>query len=86
MNKTEILESIFNSLDEGDRRVDVGGPIIETLIKEYCMKGEYTGARRVFDMIEGPCNGQCLRAMLLACAVDSSGPRWEEVRLWVDAI
>ena len=79
-NKKEKLEYIFDKLDVADRHADVGGSVIEALTNEYGRKGSYDSARRVFDMIEGPCNGHWLRAMLLACATASPGPRWEEVR------
>ena len=74
-----MLEYIFEKMDPEDRYVEIGGSIIEALIKEYCRMGSYDNAKGVFDMIQGPCNGQCLRAMLLACARARPTPRWEEV-------
>lgn len=52
---------------------------MEALINEYCTMGAYDDAKRVFDMIQGACNGQCLRAILFACARAHPAPRWEEV-------
>ena len=78
-NKREKLEYIFDKFDPSDRYVEVGGMIIESLINEYCTMGAYDDAKRVFDMIQGPCNGQCLRAILFACAKALPAPRWEEV-------
>lgn len=76
--KLEVLESIFEGMKGADRFVDVGGPVIEALINEYGRHGAYSEAERVFDMINGPANGPCLRAILNACATADPEPRWEE--------
>jgi hypothetical protein len=73
------LEAIFDSMEVADRRVDVGGAVIEALIMEHGKNGSFDKAKRVFDMVEGPTDGPCLRALLSACATSNSGPRWEEV-------
>ena len=78
-NKLEILENIFAEMDYGDRFVDVGGSVIEALINEYGQTGCYANATRVFESINGPCNGACLRAILKACATADPEPKWEEV-------
>jgi len=77
--KLEALEDIFKGMKGADRFVDIGGPVIEALINEYGRNGAYSEAERVFDMINGPANGPCLRAILNACATADPEPRWEEV-------
>jgi pentatricopeptide repeat protein len=76
-----VLEAIFSTMDASDRSADVGGPVMEALIKVYGQMGSYEEAKRIFDMIEGPSNGPCLRAILFACSTAHPSPRWEEV--WV---
>ncbi|CAB9519440.1 Pentatricopeptide repeat-containing protein [Seminavis robusta] len=77
-NKLVQLEGVFKSMDSSDLNVDVGGAVIEALIAEYGRQGSYERAKQIFDKIEGPSNGPCLRAMLSACATAGSGSKWEE--------
>jgi hypothetical protein len=78
-NRLKNLETIFDSMEVADRRVTVGGAVIEALILEYGKQGSFGKAKRVFDLVEGPTDGPCLRALLSACATSDSGPQWEEV-------
>lgn len=75
--KSEMLEHILSLMKPYEMRVNVGGPILEVLIRQYGAGGKYTEARRVFDLIQGPVDAKCLRAMLYACSAGEP-PRWED--------
>lgn len=80
INKTETLEAVLHTMNDSDLYVSVGGPVIEALINEYGKIGSFSDAKRVFDIVKGPTNGRCLRAMLHACGTAHPRPMWEEVR------
>ena len=77
-NKTAILEHIYNATRVKERSVDISGPVTEALIRAYGQEGSYEKAKLVFDSIEGPTDGSCLRAVLFACAKAEPSSRWEE--------
>jgi pentatricopeptide repeat domain-containing protein 1 len=76
-DKLLLLEPIFDSFDANDRRVDVSGPIMASLISTYGSLRRFEDARRVFLTIEGPVDAACLRAILFACST-ASPPQWNE--------
>jgi pentatricopeptide repeat domain-containing protein 1 len=51
---------------------------LEALIRTYGQAGLFEQASHVFEMIEGPADSSCLRAMLLACSTAKPRPRWEK--------
>lgn len=71
------MQYIVSLMNPFEMRASVGGPIFETLIRQYGAGGKYVEARRVFDSIEGPVDANCLRAMLYACSAGEP-PRWED--------
>lgn len=79
-NTTDTLEMIWATMEGSERFTDVGGTVIEALIKAYGKAGSYSDAKRVFDSIEGPTDSASLRAILLACAKAEPTPLWKEVR------
>ena len=60
-----------------ERTVAIGGSVFEALIKVYAMQSKFEEALRTFTKINGRVDGQCLRAILLACST-ADPPRWED--------
>jgi hypothetical protein len=58
-------------------QASLGGRVLEAMIINYGMQRRFDDAHTVFDMITGPTDGPCLRAILSACSM-ASPPRWEE--------
>jgi hypothetical protein len=75
--KEQMLEQILNSMDSEDRMIRVGGPIFEALRSFFGEQRRFDDSSRVFEMIRGPIDGPCLRAMLFACCT-TSPPKWED--------
>lgn len=73
-----MLEHILSLMNPNEMRANVGGlPILEALIRQYGAGGKYAEARRVFELIKGPVDARCLRAIIYACSVGEP-PRWED--------
>jgi len=75
--KSEMLEHILTLMNPSEMRAGIGGPILEALIRQYGAGGKYAEARRVFELIRGPVDAKCLRAMLYSCCAGEP-PRWED--------
>ena len=75
-DELSLLESIVDLMDATEFSVKTAGPILEALIMEYGMNDRFDDALWVFNMICGPTNGPCLRAILSACALVTD--RWED--------
>ena len=77
-----LLEGVLSQMSERDRRVSIGGPLFESLIKCHGDKVEagssHSAARAVFDQIIGPVDNACLSSML---RVYSSTSMWEEATM-----
>jgi pentatricopeptide repeat protein len=75
--KSEMLQHILTMMSPYEMRANVGGPILEALIRQYGAGGRYSDASHVFEQIQGPVDAGCLQAMLYACAAGEP-PRWED--------
>jgi pentatricopeptide repeat domain-containing protein 1 len=75
LNVLDLLETIMSRMEASDFSVKTAGPILEAVILEYGMNDRFDDALWVFEMIYGPTNGPCLRAILSACALSY---RWQE--------
>lgn len=78
--KAALLEGVLSRMTERDRRVEVGGPLFEALIKLHGEVGSYKAAKMVFDQIIGPCDDSCLSAILRVCS-STTPPNWKEAVL-----
>jgi hypothetical protein len=72
-----MLEHILSLMNPYEMRANVGGPILEALIRQYGAGGKYAEARGVYELINGPVDAKCLRAMIYACSAGEP-PRWED--------
>lgn len=72
-----FLTEVFQSLEPEECKVQICGPILDTLIQDFGSLGMYQEARYVFDSIKGPIDAACLRAMMFACSMESP-PEWQE--------
>ena len=66
----------MSQMDVSEMRSSLGGRVLEAMIITYGMQQRFDDALWVFDMITGPADGPCLRAMLSACSM-ASPPRWQ---------
>jgi pentatricopeptide repeat protein len=74
--KVALLWRIYGTMTRRDRRVLVGGSVLESLITSYGALMHFDEAEAVFNSIAGTSDASCLRAILFACS-QASPPRWE---------
>lgn len=77
LDKTSTLERIVGKMNQAELETRSGGAVLEALIRQYGSDSRYEDASRVFEMIQGPSDSYCQRAILYACSA-SVPPRWEE--------
>ena len=80
--RASLLEGVLSAMPKSDKVVAIGGPIFQSLIRNYGsmdISTSYQAARRVFDSIVGPSDDGCLSAMLKVCS--QSTKRAEEALL-----
>lgn len=75
--KAALLEGVLSRMPKKDRRVEVGGPLFEALIKLHGGEGSFKAAKMAFDQIIGPCDEPCLSAILRVCS-STSPTHWKE--------
>jgi len=77
--KVKLLNGVLSVMPGNDRRIQIGGPIFEMLIRNHGNTTDpdtsYRAARMVFDSIIGPVDDKCLTAMLSVCY---STVKWKE--------
>jgi pentatricopeptide repeat domain-containing protein 1 len=71
-----LLWRVYALMGPLERRAHVGGRLLEALILAYGGLGHFEEAMSVFESIKGPCNAECLRAILFACSF-AEPPEWE---------
>ena len=71
-----LLWRVYHAMSSDQRRVAVGGRILEALISTYGSLGYVEEALKAFESINGPSDAECLQAVLFACS-QSVPPEWE---------
>jgi len=79
--KAALLDGVLSAMPEKDREIQVGGLLIDALIRNHG-NSTYQGARRAFYSIKGPVDDRCLQSMLRVCS--SVNPvKWKEAILLI---
>ena len=75
--KQKYFEEVFDLITLEERKTRICGPIFGALISIYGSQGRVDKALECFASIDGLVDKQCLRSVLLACAL-SHPARWDE--------
>lgn len=84
--KVEFLERLTSRMGSYERRLDVSGPILKSLILTYANLNQFIPAKYYFDLIT-PISAayedeHCISAILYACSAAELG-RWEEAIMYI---
>ncbi len=79
--KAALLDGVLSGMSVADRKVQIGGPLFEAVIRNHGNAtnpiSSYQAARMAFDSIIGPVDDACLCAILRVCSTVSP-IKWNE--------